>query len=303
MKSIVSKPFTKLFALGTVQLGMDYGIANKGGQPDLIMAESIVKTAWDNGIREFDTAQAYGESEKILGTVLKNLGISDKAKIISKPDPSLDYCNTRVIEKSIDISLHHLGCSSLYCYMLHREELLALWDKKIGEILVSMVRNKSIENIGISVYSPEKAIEALNIRAINFIQLPANILDRRFEDFGVFELAQKKNKTIYIRSVFLQGLVLMSLKDLPENMSFAKPALNKINKLSLDLNLTKQELAIAYIMNAYPDAKILLGIDNLEQIMMNIEIFQRDYSIDIVTKVKSYLNDTDERVLNPSRWF
>lgn len=298
----INKLIPEPFVLGTAQLGMNYGIANKSGQPDLETAEAIIKSAWNNGVREFDTAQAYGDSEKVLGIVLKKLAISENAKIITKPDPSLDYTDAEEIEKSIEASSSNLGCGSLYCYMLHREELLGLWHNNLGEILLSMVKNNLIENIGVSVYSPSKAIEALNIDGINFIQLPANILDRRFEDFGVFDLAKKKNKTIHIRSVFLQGFIVMDLKDLPVNMEFSRPILEKINKFSLDSNLTKQELAIAYLKKAYPEAKILMGVENVEQMNMNLEIFQKDVSEDIVSKVRNYLNGADERILNPSQW-
>jgi len=43
--------------LGTVQIGLDYGIANETGKPDLYHAENIISTAWENRIQEFDTAQ------------------------------------------------------------------------------------------------------------------------------------------------------------------------------------------------------------------------------------------------------
>jgi len=39
--------------LGTVQLGMPYGIANTSGQPDHATARALVKAALDNGIRHF----------------------------------------------------------------------------------------------------------------------------------------------------------------------------------------------------------------------------------------------------------
>jgi len=290
------------FVLGTAQFGMNYGIANKCGQPDLIVTEAIVRLAWDNGVREFDTAQAYGVSEKVLGAVLKKLGISNFAKVITKPNPELDYSNAKEIEKCINISLSSLGSKSLYCYMLHREELLDLWNKNLREILFSMVENKAIENIGISVYSPSKALEALKTDGINFVQIPSNILDRRFDDEGVFNLAKKMGKNIYIRSVFLQGLVVMDLNNLPKNMSFAKPILYKINKLSSELNITKQELAIAYIKNAYPEAKIILGIDNVEQLLMNLDIFKMEYSAGLVRIVNDSLNCKNERILNPCQW-
>ena len=57
--------------LGTAQLGTNYGIANRMGKPDFDTAEAIIKTTWDAGIREFDTAQGYGDSEQVLGEVFQ----------------------------------------------------------------------------------------------------------------------------------------------------------------------------------------------------------------------------------------
>ena len=76
--------------LGTAQLGLSYGIANKTGRPDQGVATAIVHEAWKNGIREFDTAQVYGDSEVVLGRALAELGISCEAKIITKIAPNLD---------------------------------------------------------------------------------------------------------------------------------------------------------------------------------------------------------------------
>ena len=55
--------------LGTAQLGMDYGIANTQGRPAFEEAVELVRCYWERGVREFDTAQDYGDSEKILGRV------------------------------------------------------------------------------------------------------------------------------------------------------------------------------------------------------------------------------------------
>ena len=55
--------------LGTAQLGMDYCIANTTGQPVYDTAKTIVQEAWESGICEFDTAQAYGQSEQVLEQV------------------------------------------------------------------------------------------------------------------------------------------------------------------------------------------------------------------------------------------
>ena len=67
------------------------------------------------------------------------------------------------------------------------------------------------------------------------IQLPANILDARFERAGVFEMARQRNKTIYVRSIYLQGLLLLKPEDLPGAMDFAEPVLQRVEELSVQM--------------------------------------------------------------------
>lgn len=77
------EPSPSRLVLGTAQLGMAYGIANRSGEPDAKRARRIVMTAWDKRIREFDTAQAYGSSEQVLGDSIRAMDIGRAVKIIS----------------------------------------------------------------------------------------------------------------------------------------------------------------------------------------------------------------------------
>ena len=110
--SAESKTESRL-VLGTAQLGMPYGIANSTGKPDFETAVSLIKTAWEHGIREFDTAQAYGESETVLGRALSSLGISNDVRIITKLDPKLDPQEGQNIQKAINRRLERLQIPSL----------------------------------------------------------------------------------------------------------------------------------------------------------------------------------------------
>ena len=142
--------------LGTAQLGIDYGIANTIGQPVYNTAMSIVQEVCKSGICEFDTAQAYGQSEQILGQVFKDLGISDEVRVITKLTPHVDHSDKEALNKAVEISLNNLGVASLYCLMLHREDMLDLWEKGLRENLMYIVNSGRVKYIGVSVYSPEK---------------------------------------------------------------------------------------------------------------------------------------------------
>ena len=56
--------------LGSVQLGLDYGAANRTGKPSHEAALRLVRRAAESGVKTFDTARAYGDSEERLGEAL-----------------------------------------------------------------------------------------------------------------------------------------------------------------------------------------------------------------------------------------
>ena len=61
-------------SLGTVEIGMPYGIAENGhvAAPDETAASRLLNHALDIGVNFIDTARAYGESEAIIGRALRN---------------------------------------------------------------------------------------------------------------------------------------------------------------------------------------------------------------------------------------
>jgi aryl-alcohol dehydrogenase-like predicted oxidoreductase len=288
--------------LGTAQLGLHYGIANKTGQPDQATANAIVKKAWESGICEFDTAQGYGTSEEVLGKALHELGIASKAQVISKFHPDLNHLNADAMSNAFDESIKRLGVSCLSGMMLHREELLSLWDKGLAEILHGFVLSGRVKQIGVSVYSPKKALQALNTDGIDIIQIPTNILDRRFENAGVFKLADKKKKQVYIRSIFLQGLLLMNADDLPEKMAYAKPVLKKLGSISSEFGLTRRELALGYVKTEMPESKVIFGADIPEHVSENAASWKKAVPVSLCLKVKEVFDSVDEKILNPVLW-
>ena len=289
--------------LGTAQLGMNYGIGTRIGKPDFKTAEAIVRTAWETGIREFDTAQGYGDSEQVLGEVFQSLGISNEVKVISKLHPDLDHLNQDDLNQALDKTLSNLKISSLYGIMLHREEFLGLWDKGLGENLHKFIKAGLVGQLGVSVYKPDKAVKALKTEGITLVQLPSNLLDRRFEQAGVFKLAKKKEKQIYVRSVFLQGLLLLSRNAAPANMKFADAVLKTLEDLTRELSLSKQDMAISYVKHAYPQAKIIIGVENPKQLRDNLKYWQgAGVASGFLQQLQKAFNTVEERILNPSFW-
>jgi len=288
--------------LGTAQLGLPYGLANTSRRVDSALATAIVREAWKHGIREFDTAQDYGESEYFLGKALSRMDALSEARITTKLFPALDHLDPKTLSEALNQSLQVLGVSKLYGLLLHREEKLTLWDHGLAQILRSFVASEKVERIGMSVYSPEKAIQALNTEGLDIVQLPANILDRRFEKAGVFALARNKKKDIYIRSVFLQGLILMDAEDVPSKMAFALPLLEKWRAFCKNQSLSPKKMALGYVKAEMPEAKVIVGADTPMHIKENCRLWEDDLPPALIPQIKKIFDAVDENILNPTLW-
>lgn len=293
----------KRLVLGTVQLGIPYGINNRIGKPSLDEARAIIAEAWQNGIVEFDTAQAYGASEEILGRVFLDIGIASDARVISKLDLNLDLKNIEALDESLSVSLDRLKVDRLAGLMLHHESQMDSWDYGLSDWFIRQQENGMVESVGVSVYTPEKAFQALGKKNVQFIQIPYNILDRRFEDAGVFHYAEKFGKNIYIRSVFLQGLILMDSSELPLSMAFAGDVLRRVGELAAEFRLTRAQLALGYVRSQWPEASLVLGAETPNQVRENAKLYDLCLDLSMCNRIRHEFSRVDEKILNPSQWY
>ncbi|MBU0986971.1 MAG: aldo/keto reductase [Proteobacteria bacterium] len=295
------KPKSRL-VLGTAQLGMPYGISNKTGQPDMQTAEEIIAAALENGVFEFDTAQAYGRSEEVLGAALKRLAVCDSVRVVTKLKPELRQSDFPNLKQGLEQSLDRLNVPRLHGLLLHNEEQLDLWDKGLGEMLIEFVREGLVDRLGVSVYKPFRAAQALQTQGIDMLQLPANVFDRRFEDAGIFSTARHKKKHIYVRSIFLQGLLLMDVSAVPSHMRFALPDLKNLEKLAAGLGVSRQELSLGYVKQAFPEARVVFGAETVAQIRMNARAWDKDHPEELLKRAREDFRGLSEQILNPGLW-
>jgi aryl-alcohol dehydrogenase-like predicted oxidoreductase len=254
--------------LGTAQFGMNYGISNKIGKVKYEEIEKMLNYSLEQRICAIDTAQAYGDSENTLG----NFDLS-KFKIVTK------IAHLGEIEKS----LKNLKLPLLYGVLLHNEnDVEDNWSR-----LECYKSQGFAEKIGVSVYSPEKLLKIIKIYPIDIVQLPLNILDQRF----LFLLKELKEKgiEIHIRSVFLQGLLLMEHSQIPDYFNPIKPILSKLpnDKLGFALNFVKNIEEIDRIVVGTASKK------ELEEICIAYDKKTFDYSEFAIN---------DENMINPTLW-
>jgi aryl-alcohol dehydrogenase-like predicted oxidoreductase len=289
--------------LGTVQFGLNYGIANKTGRPATQEISKIITTALDNGIQYFDTAQAYGESEALLGEIFEELSTRTAVKLITKLTPDFQHTNADQLRRSIDSSLTRLKMSSLWGLMTHRSSSVTDWER-FSKNINSFESGKLVQHFGVSLYSPEEAMEFLDNEFVDIIQIPTNILDKRLIENGFFERAVENNKTIFIRSVFLQGLLLLNESELENGkMKWVKEHLQFYYNFLRKHDLLPQYFTLKAIRQRFPELILVSGVETQSQLLDNLELLKApDLKQSILNEWWSNLPDLPNKLLDPSKW-
>ena len=281
---------------------MNYGIANSSGHPSQEEIDQIVSYAIKNGIRFFDTAQAYGNSESVIGKALAKLEHKNSIRVVSKLSPDLQECSTDIIVESVKSSVQKLNVKSLHGFLVHRAE--ALYSESYSLTVQILKDDGLINKSGVSVYTPGEAITALDNPLVEILEIPFNILDRRWIDEGVLEKAEQKNVQLFFRSIFLQGLIFLNNGELKKRkMNWAIPYLEQFNKLVSTTCLTARELSFNILSNIPGDNIIIIGVDNLAQLqknIMHIEEVKQDKTFP--KKWWSSIPVFPEKLLNPTLW-
>lgn len=288
--------------LGTAQLGMKYGIANSLGQPNINQAMDIISTAWDGGIRHLDTAQSYHRSEEIIGRCLKRLNLVDQVKIASKLPSEFGSQHFSSVPELVSQSLDRLGCSSLSILYLHDEKLLDDWHQGLDEVLNRCVLDGLVEKIGVSVYSPPRCKQALDCDGLDVVQFPTNPFDRRFMPCFARANDQSLPVDIYVRSIFLQGLLLLTPDQVPDTMAFCRPCLRKFRDLCRIFQTDARHLCLGYVREKCPRAMVIFGAETANQVEDNLIFWSEPLDPELSANVDEMFNDMPTEIINPNLW-
>ncbi|MEI6674195.1 MAG: pseudaminic acid cytidylyltransferase [Verrucomicrobiota bacterium] len=296
-------PETTRIVLGTAQLGFTYGIANRSGKPNAAVANSMLCAAWAGGLRIFDTAQAYGDSEYVLGEFFDgSYGFTD-ARFITKLHPDVDVNCPDAIRCHIEESLRRLCIPRIWLLLLHSEEHLLQWSGILGQTLRQLRDEGLIANLGASVYGVDFALQAVRNPDFTYVAVAGGVFDRRIKRGGVAQLAEEYNKKLIIRSVFLQGLVFMDPERIPYTIPHARDAVLTLRRFCTERGIDAHAFAYQYVRESFPEALIVLGAETQEQVIENCRLDMLDGLDPGLLDAWDEAWTTDfEGLYNPSSW-
>lgn len=272
--------------LGTAQFGRNYGVANDAGKVSLKEIDKMLNFAYNNGIKVLDTSSDYGNSETILGNYPQFDVVS---KIYFEGSPDKEALDFKIKESKVK-----LNRSSLKGYMVQNPKYVL---KERPEIFDYILEDISFQTAGASIYSPEEFFNIVDKFKISCVQFPSNVLDQRFLNKKFINYIKNNKVEIYVRSIFLQGLLLMN--HIPNELSISKKYIENLTTFASQNNVSKRKVCIEFVKKSYPNANIVFGANNLEQLKEIVEDYNSDYSGSVEF---SALACNDKNIINPGNW-
>lgn len=295
-----------VLSLGTVQLGMDYGIHNANGKPSLETSFRILDAAMAAGINTLDTAAGYGNSEEVIGAWLKTVPAENRPFIVTKAakldHSSLDALRADLKER-VKTSKERLGLSQLPLLMLHNCEDYLCDKENVNLVFEELKASGDILYSGISAYSNHDYGE-LAASGFDAVQIPVNIFDWGQIENGGLQKLKDSGMMIFIRSVYLQGLVFQDPEALPAHMAFCKETLVKFRALCDKYQLSPAVLALSYALTLPGVTSLVLGSETVEQVQQNAQLLNTTVTLSPaqMAEIRENFLKTDIKVLNPGLW-
>jgi aryl-alcohol dehydrogenase-like predicted oxidoreductase len=282
-------------ALGTVQFGLSYGIANQDGQVSQSAAKAMLQLATAHGIDVLDTAIAYGDSETCLGEA-GTQGFKLVTKLPSVPTGCVDVRGW--VQKQVDASLARLGVGAVYGLLLHRsEQLLGAEGKALYQTLQSLKEAGVVQKVGVSIYAPSE-LEALTPHyRFDLVQAPFNLVDRRLHTTGWLQRLKDENVEIHTRSAFLQGLLLMPYETIPPKFAPWVELWFKWHEWLSIHNISAVQASLAFPLSFPEVDRVVVGADSVSQLEQIISAA----SSAVLDNLPDLHCDT-ENLINPACW-
>lgn len=296
--------------LGTAQLGMPYGKVIHVSPPPDREAYLLFIAAVDAGINCFDTARIYQRAESLIGGWLeerhgKGASSANSPAVISKAPPFPEMPD-EAIRAYLDVNFAEtkqaLGLPALDGYLIHSARDFSR--PGVTDFLLRLKAGGLARATGLSVYEPAQVSAALDHApdAVDLIQAPMSLFDRRIAESGLFERGRAGNVTLFARSVFLQGVLYMQPESLPAFLSPLIAPIKGLRQLSRDSGHSLTALAIAGALADGPAASVVIGVGDVAQLEAAVDAIRRPVPSDVVRAAFDLCAGMPNQVLDPRKW-
>lgn len=290
-------------SLGTVALGVDYGIRVPGhtGIPSADDAVALLRRAATAGISLFDTAPAYGASEQLLGNALDGMTGQLLATKVSLPVDGSGSAVVAAVEEQVLKSLRALRRDVVDIVQMHNVTQTELRDPFVRTALVTLKQRGDARFIGASVYGEEDALAAIDTGWVDVIQIAYNIFDQRMGE-RVFAAAGNAGVGVVVRSALLKGALTPLAQWLPDDLAPLRDAVAAtVERLSGSWDLLP-EFAIRFCLSQPNASSVLVGIRDVSELKLLIDAAAKGPLPAEELRIASELALDDEALIDPRYW-
>jgi len=282
-------------ALGTVQFGLDYGVANTAGRVPAAEAKAIVELARAKGIDTLDTAALYGDSQQRLGEI----GVEGWQVVSKLPEMPAGCADPAAwVADTVQRSLRHLRIAQLDGLLLHRPgQLLQAGGDRLFRGLQLVKDAGVVRKIGVSVYGPDELDALHQSYVFDLVQAPFSVLDQRLLTSGWMPRLVDLGTELHVRSVFLQGLLLMPPGGRPPMFDRWAAVWTDFHHWLGEAHLTAAQACLRFAVGQPGISRVVVGVDSRAQLSELLQAAQGE-----APRVPAAVMTEDTDLLNPGRW-
>lgn len=283
---------------------------------DVELAKNIIRTAYDNGINFFDIADAYakGESEKLMGTILKEfprhtLVISSKLFWPISNDVNDRGLSRKHIMESIDKSLRHIGTDYLDMYFCHRYDE----DTPLEETCRAMddlIHQGKVLYWGTSEWTAAQIQDALNICERYNLYKPQveqpqyNMLVSEKMENEILPLAEERGIGLVVWSPLASGFLTGKYDNgIPEGSRLDQEewlrgrllqdniieAVKELRPIADELGVTRSQMAIAWTLRQPGVSSAITGATKVSQLEETLKALDVKLDDEVLGKIDGVL--------------
>ena len=194
--------------------------------------------------------------------------------------------------------LERTSQKSLYALLLHEPNVML---KNLGQdiynSLLELKTKKLVKKIGLSANNMDDIMPIINKYHFDLVQIPLNVFDRRAIDLGIIKQLKSQKIELHVRSIFLQGLLLMSKKERPLKFSSWENHFYIWERWLQDNKISPLQACLSFIYSIKDIDYIVIGVQNLAQIN---QILQQNFD-DLELNFDN-LSISDLNLIDPSKW-
>ena len=296
-------------ALGTVELGLNYGFTGSAHYQRPAPAESIklIRRAVELGINLIDTARAYGDSESLIGQALQ--GLSPRPYIASKvylPDElkTGDLRSLRrTIVTSIETSLKELRIDTLDLIQIHNTKAETMHCEEVFAVLDELKDRGLVRLLGASSATRGESVplEIIKSGLVSVLQAPFNLLDQVLAR-SVFPQAALGGTGVLVRSAFLRGVLTNQVNSIPERLTpLREGALAVLRVLGTEVE-SLSEAALRFCLSFPAVSSVITGIRSISELETNLAAAARGPFSNEVLANLAHINIDDEKIIDTTQW-